>query len=175
MDEEILKLIDHFGFSRIPLEGTLYARTYTSSVRNADGRSSGTAIIGMYCEDPKSASTFHKVDADEMWHFYRGNPFCLHLLHEDGRYEKIVMGPDLLKGQKVQFTVPAGVWQAGELMPGSRYALFGCTVTPGFIPQGFEAGLAEELITRFPQATDIIRRLAPSTGDTRMPEDYKGY
>lgn len=175
MDDVIRELIDHFGFSRIPLEGTLYARTYTSSMTGPEGRPLGTAIIGMYCTDPNSASTFHKVDADEIWHFYKGDPFCLHLLHRDGRYEKIVMGQDLLNGQKLQFTVPAGTWQAGELMPGSRYALFGCTVTPGFVPQGFEAGLAEALIAQYPQAADIIRRLAPSTGDTRMPEEYKGY
>jgi predicted cupin superfamily sugar epimerase len=174
MGDDILQLIEHFGFLRIPLEGTFYTRSFTSSQTLSGGRPAGTAIVGMYATEPYSASTFHKVDVDEMWHFYKGDPFCLHLLFPDGRYQRVIMGTDILNGQMVQFTVPGGTWQAGELLPGARYALFGCTVTPGFDPRGFEAGLAEELAARYPEAKDVILRLAPLNGATSMPEDYTG-
>jgi hypothetical protein len=65
----------------------------------------------------------------------------LYLLHPDGSSEEVVMGPDLTAGQQVQFTVPAGVWQGGCLAEGGEYALFGCTMAPGFTPGCFEAGL----------------------------------
>lgn len=174
MHDEVKKLIDHFGFERIPLEGTLYRRTYTSSREFSDGLPLGTAIIAMYCREPESSSAFHRVSRDETWHFYKGDPFSLFLLYEDGRADEIVMGPDVLAGQRVQFTVPAGVWQAGCLLPNSEYALFGCTVTPGFTGDCFESGIREELLEKYPGQKDIILKLAGIGTERKMPDGYEG-
>ncbi len=53
------------------------------------------------------------------------------------------MGSDPLQGQQVQFVVPAGVWQAGGMLEGGRYSLYGCTVAPGFTGDIFEGGRRE--------------------------------
>ena len=70
---------------------------------------------------------------------------------------------DTRAGQRVQFIIPAGTWQAGELLLGGRYALFGCTMAPGFTFECFSASPAEPLIARWPsRAADIRRLAAPS-------------
>jgi len=172
MRSDVKKIIDHYQFERIPLEGTLYKRTYTCKQQCKDGVVAGTAIIGLYCRDPESSSKFHRVSRDETWHFYKGDPFSLFMLYEDGSSAEVVMGADVLSGQLVQFTVPAGVWQAGCLLPSSEYALFGCTVTPGFTGDCFELALAADLITKYPDKKDLIVKLSITQGETRMPEGY---
>ncbi len=149
-------LIDRFELRPLPVEGTLYAETYRSAA--------GTAMLGLYCVEPPSRSCFHRLTRDEVWHAYAGDPFRLILLYPDGATGEVVMGSDVLAGQRVQFTVPAGTWQAGELLPGGRYALFGCTVAPGFTPDCFEASPAEPLIGGWPEREADIRRLAVAGG-----------
>jgi len=164
-------IINYYQFDKIPIEGTLYKSTYVA--KKTIGESPlGTAIIGMYSHQPYSASTFHRLQHDEVWHFYKGDPFILHLLFPDGRYQKITMGTDILNGQKIQFVVPANVWQAGELSQDGIYALYGCTMAPGFTGSCFEGGAKGELIKQFPKQKEVIKRLSPEGHDTKMPDNY---
>jgi predicted cupin superfamily sugar epimerase len=174
MHTEVRNLIEHFQFSRIPLEGTLFKRTYTSPVNLNDGIPAGTAMIGLYSTDPFSSSSFHRLSRDEIWHFYKGDPFKLYLLYEDGSSQEVTMGTDILAGQQVQFTVPAGVWQAGCLLPGGDYAIFGCTVAPGFSADCFEAGIAGDLIAKYPDQKDMILKFAHNSSETTLPNGYEG-
>ena len=169
MHPSIQALIDHFGFAKLPVEGTFFRQTHRTAKELPHGDPLGTAMIGMYCNEPLSLSCFHRLTQDETWHFYLGDPLILYLLHEDGRTEEVVMGHDLLAGQQLQFTVPAGVWQGGCLKPGGSFAVFGCTLAPGFTPGCFEAGLMEELIQQYPGSEGIIRRLSVNGTETRMP------
>ena len=118
MDEELRTLIAHFGMVPLPVEGTLFASTYRSTENNAEGGPVCTAMLATYCDEPVSISRFHRLPVDEVWHFNRGDPLRLVLLFPDGDARDVIMGSDPLAGQLVQFMVPAGVWQAGHLMPG---------------------------------------------------------
>jgi predicted cupin superfamily sugar epimerase len=129
-------------------------------------------MIGLYCENPLSISCFHRLTYDEVWHAYSSDPFILVLLHPDGSSEEVLMGCDPLKGQKVQYVIPAHTWQAGYVAPGGRYALFGCTMVPGFNPSCFEAGIAEDLIEQYPGRKDDILRLSINGHETRIPEGF---
>jgi predicted cupin superfamily sugar epimerase len=159
VEPEVRALIDRFGLRPLPVEGTLFAETYRSSA--------STAIVGLYCDDPPSRSNFHVLTHDEVWHAYAGDPFHLILLHPDGSSEAVVMGRDVRTGHHVQWVVPAGTWQAGELLPGGRYALFGCTMAPGFTPECFAASPAGPLVARWPAREADIRRLAISEASER--------
>jgi predicted cupin superfamily sugar epimerase len=152
VEDEVRALIERFDLRPLPVEGTLFAETYRSA--------HSTAIVALYSVDPPSRSHFHVLAHDEIWHAYAGDPFRLVLLHPDGSSEDVVMGRDVRAGQRVQFIVPAGTWQAGELFPGGRYALFGCTMAPGFTFECFSASPAEPLIARWPSRAADIRRLA---------------
>jgi len=167
------RIIDHFQLGRLPVEGTLFINTYCSNFKTERGKPAGTAMIGLYSEQPLSISCFHRLTYDEIWHVYGGDPFTLYLLYPDGSGEEILMGTEPLKGQRVQFVIPAGTWQAGCIVPGGRYALFGCTMAPGFNGEDFEAANMEELIRQYPSREDIIRKLSINGDETKMPEGFE--
>jgi predicted cupin superfamily sugar epimerase len=171
MDPRISQLIDRYDLRPLPVEGTLFVGTYRSAAETPDGGPVGTAMIGLYSEDPPSWSTFHRLPADEIWHFYDGDPLRLILLAPDGSSRDVVMGRDGAAGQVVQAVVPAGTWQAGHLVEGGTYSLFGCTMAPGFTSAGFEGATVDTLLARFPDRAVEIRRLAPTDGVTTMPTD----
>ena len=163
MSPEVQALVALHDLRPLPVEGTLFAPTY----RGAGGESS--AMLGLYCDEPLSQSLFHRLPVDELWHFYGGDPLRLVLLHADGRDEDVVLGPDAAAGQRVQCVVPAGCWQAGHMVAGGRYSLFGCTLAPAFHSGMFEGGARDELLARYPQRAADIIRLGCETGHTRMP------
>ena len=166
-------LIEAYGLEPLPVEGTLFASTYRSSGSLADGAPVGTAMIGLYADDPLSRSRFHRLPSDEVWHFYGGDPIRLLLLRPRGAVEEVWLGSDVGAGQRVQAVVPAGVWQGGELAPGGTYALFGCTMAPGFTGAGFEGGRRSELLASHPDARSDIERLAlPDDEPTSMPAGF---
>lgn len=113
-------------------EGGWYRQTWIAE----DGpRASGTCIYFLLKEGERSH--WHRVDATEIWHHYRGAPLILRLAAEDtGPATARILGPDLSGGEEPQIIVPAGHWQSAESTGG--WTLVGCTVSPGFRFEGFE-------------------------------------
>jgi hypothetical protein len=101
-------------------------------------------------------SAFHAVLSDEVWHYYLGASLELHTLSPAGRHERIELGPDLMSGERPQWTVPAGVLQAARVI-GDGFALVGCTVAPGFDYADFSMPSRPELTLRFPAQKDLIQ------------------
>jgi predicted cupin superfamily sugar epimerase len=130
----------------LPVEGTLFAETYRSDT--------STAGVGLFRDDPPSRSLFHRLTFDEVWHFYAGDPLRLVLLHPDGSDTEV-----MLDGGRAQFVVPAGTWQAGELVPGGAWSFYGVTVAPPFTFEGFEGGMVADLLGSHPQRAGDIERL----------------
>ena len=125
------EIIELLGLSPHP-EGGWYVETWRSPA-NESGRSAGTAIY--YLLERGQESAWHRVDADETWHYYSGDPLELRIRTDAGE-EVHLLGRDLAAGERPQFVVPAGVWQAAR--PLGRHTLVGCTVAPGFEFSGFE-------------------------------------
>jgi predicted cupin superfamily sugar epimerase len=69
----------------------------------------------------------------------------------------------------VQAVVPAGTWQAGELAAGGRWALFGCTMAPGFTAACFTPGRRTALMGSHPRRAADIERLGCDDDATGMP------
>jgi predicted cupin superfamily sugar epimerase len=80
-------------------------------------------------------------------------------LREDGSGTTIVIGNDMLRGQRPQALVERGVWQGSRLVKGGRWALLGCTVSPGFEFEDYEAGDRAELSARWPEFAPGIAAL----------------
>ena len=93
------------------------------------GRSSSTAIY--FLLKAGEVSRWHRVDAAEVWHFYRGAPLELRV----GK-QVYLLGSDIDEAQAPQIVVPAGAWQAARSL--GDYTLVGCTVAPGFEFEHFE-------------------------------------
>jgi predicted cupin superfamily sugar epimerase len=55
--------------------------------------------------------------------------------------------------------VRRGVWQGSRLADGGAWALLGCTVSPGFEFEDYEAGERAELCARWPAFRQLICEL----------------
>ncbi len=127
--EEIVRLL---GLAPHP-EGGFYRETFRAAAKDGE-RGTSTAIY--YLLRRGEVSAWHRVDADEVWHYYAGAPLEL-LLSADGRERSAVhLGPDLAAGERPQAVVPAGVWQSARSL--GEWTLVGCTVAPAFQFAGFE-------------------------------------
>lgn len=157
------------GLQPLPVEGGHFAETWRSE---AGGQVVGTAIVFALSDAPDSFSAMHRLTRDEIWHFHLGDPMELLLLHPDGSVERPRLGPDLLGGDRVQVTVPAGTWMGGALVPGGSWVLVGCTMAPGFVGGCFESGVREELVAGWPSAAASIVGLTRPGAPRHMPEGY---
>jgi predicted cupin superfamily sugar epimerase len=157
---EVNSLIEHYKLERLPVEGTLFTSTYRSEQEFENGKPYGTAMIGLFCDEPPSLALFHRLPVDEIWHFYAGDALRLVLLYPNGSSRDVIMGNDPLHGHQVQFVVPAGVWTAGHMLDGGRYSLYGCSMAPGFNSAMFETGSREMLMNLYPDRAEDIDWLA---------------
>jgi len=133
----------------LPLEGGYYAETYRSAF--------GTAIYYLLTED--SYSAMHRLPGDEIFHFYLGDPVEMLQLRPDATSEVLTLGPDLLRGMRLQTVVAGGVWQGSRLRAGGSFALMGTTMAPGFDFADYVAGDGVQLSAEYPQHADRIKRL----------------
>ena len=101
-----------------------------------NGRSHSTAIY--FLLKASEVSRWHRVDAAEVWHFYRGAPLELRI---GGQI--YVLGPNVDEAQAPQIVVPPQAWQSARSL--GEYTLAGCTVAPGFEFSKFE--IAPETFT----------------------------
>ena len=162
------ELIRHLGLEPLPIEGGYFRQTYRSDEtiarsalpgRYPSGRVFGTAIYYLLRDEPDCFSAMHRLPTEEIYHFYLGDPVELLLLKPEGGSERVVLGPDLLGEQHVQFVVPRGVWQGSRLRKGGQWALLGTTIAPGYDPSDYEGGEREDLLRRYPQEAELIRVL----------------
>jgi uncharacterized protein len=165
--EDVKKLL---GLAPHPREGGWYVRMYEAEElvaaeafadgRYAGARRTGTAIY--YLLEPQTFSEMHCLKSDEVFHFYAGDAVEMLQLTMDGRGERVVIGNDLVQGQRPQAVVRRGVWQGSRLVEGGRWALLGCTVSPGFEFEDYEKGERVALCRRWPEFAEEICALTRS-------------
>ncbi|MBB5574112.1 MULTISPECIES: cupin domain-containing protein [Rhizobium] len=114
-------------------EGGWYVQTF----RDEHGGSRGHSTAIYYLLQAGQRSHWHRVrDAAEVWHYYAGAPLALHRSADGKASETIVLGIDLVKGERPQAIIPADWWQSAESL--GDFTLVGCTVAPGFEFSSFE-------------------------------------
>jgi uncharacterized protein len=144
-------------------EGGRYVEVFRSPrrVRAAGEDGDRAALTTIYfLLTAGEASRWHRLDADEVWHFHEGAPLELALLDPTARILSRTRIGALEPGAEPVRVVPAGSWMAAR--PLGEYALVGCTVAPGFEPRGFALmmkdapAVAAEVARRFPEVADLI-------------------
>ncbi|WP_353722565.1 cupin domain-containing protein [Dyadobacter sp. 676] len=151
-------------------EGGYYAETYRASeniphsalpARFGGERAYSTGIY--FLLESHHFSAFHRIQADEMWHFYAGGALEVFVIDPlTGALNVIRLGSNPDNGETFQAVVPAGAWFASRPAVGSAYALVGCTVAPGFDFADFEMAERETLSQRYPQHAGLIAGLTRS-------------
>jgi predicted cupin superfamily sugar epimerase len=127
-------------------EGGHYRQTFRDVSGTGGGGEAGRGARGhstliYFLLKAGEVSRWHRIDAAEVWHFYRGAPVELKIGAQTVR-----LGPAIEDGQVPQAVVPPGVWQMAQSM--GSYSLVGCSVAPGFdfaafelAPEGFDPAL----------------------------------
>jgi predicted cupin superfamily sugar epimerase len=161
VNPEVARWIEALSLQAHP-EGGWYAESFRASRRVVDpetGReySAGTSIY--YLLDDASFSAFHRVGADETWHFYAGTGLSIFHIDKSGHLHKHRLGRDVITGEKLQLTIPAHEWFACQVEIPGGFALCGCTVSPGFEFHEFALASREELISAYPIHKNLIVRL----------------
>lgn len=153
------EVIDALGLEPLEGEGGLYRQTYQSGEQP---RAMATAIY--YMLTPETFSHLHRLDADEMYHFYLGDAVELCELKPDGTSSVTELGQDLARGQCVQHLVKAGSWQGSRLKAGGAWALLGTTMSPGYQQEGYEHGDRALLTSQYPTHAALIEALTNTPG-----------
>ncbi len=83
-------------------------------------------------------SRLHRIQSDEIWHHYAGNPLRIVSVGPDGALNSVLLGKSLEKSELPQRVVPAGHWFGAEVAEPGGWTLVGCTVAPGFDFADFE-------------------------------------
>ena len=142
-------------------EGGFYRRSYTANCRVspeyfAAARPIASAIY--YLLPAAQFSALHRIQSDELWHFYAGGGLNISVITPKGELKILRLGLDLARGEQPQQLVPAGCWFGASVAHG-EYVLVGCTVAPAFDFADFELGKRTELLAMYPQHAEIIEQL----------------
>lgn len=124
----------------------------------ADGRPLGSALY--FLVTPEAPVKLHRIRNDQLYHYYLGDPLEVLLLHQDAAPRRIVVGPDLRAGQRVQLLIPGGTFHTARLIGARRWFLGASTEWPGVVPADVEIGDAEALAKLYPEAAADIRKFS---------------
>jgi len=162
-------IISRFNLRPLPVEGGFYRVTYTGnlqlpasvlppSIRSE--RPAKSVIYYLLTADTKSR--LHRLETDEMWHFYLGDGVDLFVFGTEDDYTKVELGHDVMDGLAVQAVVPAHSWFGARLRSGGRWALMACSLAPAYSDEDFslpdDAEFAS-LLARFPSQRQILHEL----------------
>ena len=117
------------------------------------GRNASTTIL--FLVPPDGRSRLHRLESDETWHYNLGGAMAVMELVKGMPPRRTMIGPGL-----PAYTVKAGTWFGALPEPGAKFSLVTCTVSPGFDFGDFRMADRLELAGLFPQAADLLDKLA---------------
>lgn len=111
---------------------------------------------------PHAPVRLHRIRNDQLYHYYLGDPLELFMLHGDGSSERVVVGPDLRAGQRVQLLIPGDTFHTARLLDGGRWFFGASTEWPGVVPQDVEIGDLDQLAAKYAEVASELRAIAAS-------------
>ena len=126
----------------------------------ADGRPLGSALYFMVT--PEAPVRLHRIRNDQLYHYYLGDPLEVFLLHADGSTERVIVGPDLRRGERVQLLIPGNTCHTARLIGRRQWFLGASTEWPGVVPADVEIGELDALAGKYPAVAADLRAIAAS-------------
>jgi len=113
----------------------------------------------VYLKGAFSGSKPSLAHHDQVLTHIAGGDVALHLFHEDGTYEHVILG-DVFHNRHARFSVvvPKDTFLAEELITG-EYAICNDVSAPSVHEEEYEHPTEEDLISKFPQHKDIFRKV----------------
>jgi uncharacterized protein len=125
-----------------------------------DRRPLGSALYFMVT--PGAPVRLHRIRNDQLYHYYLGDPLEVFLLHAYGSTERIIVGPDLRTGHRVQLLIPGNTFHTARLIGRRHWFLGASTEWPGVVPADVEIGNLDELAEKYPAVAADLRAIAAS-------------
>lgn len=147
------------------VEGGYFKRSYYSyenitskelSIKYEGERILWTSIYFMLMDG--EVSNFHRLKSDEMWYYHAGSPLTIYMISPQGELSTFQLGLNIENGELPQILVPKD-YIFGSAMNNSGFSLVGCMVSPGFDFKDFELFERQELLSKYPQHSEIIHKL----------------
>ena len=110
---------------------------------------------------PHAPVRLHRVRNDQLYHYYLGDPIELFMLQAGGLTERVVVGPDLRNGQRIQ------------LHP-RQHVLGATTERPGLVPADVETGNLDKLAAKYPSVAVDLRAIAASVREVALAGAGRG-
>ena len=156
---EHLQLLPH-------VEGGSFRETYRSDVMLSQSvlppamKGNRNASTGIYfLLEHGQFSAFHRIAADEMWHFYDGHTLHIYEIDANGQLTVHKLGRNVHLGEQPQLVITAGSWFASRVEEEGGFTLVGCTVAPGFDFADFELAERNSLQAIYPAHAALIAAL----------------
>ena len=159
--EELIKSLNLMGH----VEGGFYRQTFKADHRPMLSTEHGDRVnmtsIYYLLSAKSPIGHFHMNRSDIMHYFHVGDPITYYLLNQDGSLETHILGPDPTQGHEMQMVVKGGTWKASKISTTGDYGygLIGEAVAPGFEYQDMQLAEQAELVSTYPQHSDLIRTL----------------
>jgi uncharacterized protein len=126
----------------------------------ANQRPMGSALY--FLVTPTAPVRLHRIRNDQLYHYYLGDPLEVFLLHANGSTERIIVGPDLRAGNRVQLLIPGNTFHTARVIGRRRWFLGASTEWPGVVPTDVEIGNVDEIAAKCPAIADTLRAIAAS-------------
>jgi predicted cupin superfamily sugar epimerase len=156
-------------------EGGLYREVYRSpesiegihlkDKRQGD-RNLATSIYFLLRSGEKSL--LHRLKSDETWYYHHGHPINLYCIDFQGYLREVAIGPDIEKGEQLQYTIPEGTIFGGLVHGLDTFCLAACMVAPGFSFEDFQLLSREYMLEKYPKHKDIILKLTSETKNSTL-------
>jgi len=155
---EKLKLVAHpeGGYFREIYRSEELLKDNVLPHRYKGSRSFCTSIYFLLKREQKSL--FHKLKSDELWHFYDGSSVKLYTIDAEGKLLERILGRNIDRNESMQLVIERGHWFCAEVSNKNSFALFGCTVAPGFDFSDFELGDRKKLSRLYPQHKELVKK-----------------
>jgi uncharacterized protein len=129
----------------------------------ADRQPLGSALY--FLVTPDAPVRLHRIRNDQLYHYYLGDPLEVFMLHTDGSSERVIIGPDLRGGQRVQLLIPGNTFHTARVIGRQRWFLGGSTEWPGVVPADVELGKLDELARSYPAVATDLHAIAATVQD----------
>ena len=134
-----------------------YFKRFLEAKDTVDGERKLWSSIYYLLKD-REVSNFHRLNSDEIWYYHSGSSMVLYIIGTDGMLRHEKLGLDIEHGEQPQIIAKKGEI-FGAVMEGTGYSLVSCMVSPEFKYEEFELLERKDLLEKYPQYEQIIKRL----------------
>ncbi|MBR1792443.1 MAG: cupin domain-containing protein [Bacteroidales bacterium] len=110
----------------------------------------------LYLLQGSDFSAFHRLHGlTEIWYHHTGATLKIFIIEADGRLTTHLISPT----HEPQVIIQPDLWFAAELATPDGFCLVGCAVSPAFTYNHFELARKKDLLSHYPEHSEIINRL----------------